>query len=77
MGLSGRDSNGAMPTLEVAVASLVLDLDDDDAEVQPAACSTMHPACGPLSPNRPTPPTTPAATPRLTLARSRTSGRKT
>lgn len=81
MGLSGRDSNGAMPTFEVSVASLVLDLDDDDAEVQPAACSTMHPACCPLSPTRPTPPATPPATPhatpRLTLARCMTSGRKT
>jgi hypothetical protein len=31
-----------MPTREVVVASLVLDLDDDDAEAQPAACK-LHP----------------------------------
>ena len=49
LGLPGRDNNEAVLTREVVVASLVLDLDDDDAEAQPAACS-LHPYASSLWP---------------------------
>ena len=67
-----------MPTREVVVASLVLDLDDDDAEAQPAACK-LHPddpACSPLSPTATPHPPPATRHPRLTLVRCMTSGLK-